>query len=58
MCPQSFLCEEAKVKQRSSSKNELCKIGEETIWESRFTCFLFPTAHSRDFYNSADLPTF
>ena len=29
MCPRSFLCEEAKIKQRSSSKKELCEIGEE-----------------------------
>ena len=39
MYPRSFLCEEAKIKQRSSSKKELCEIGEEAIWESRFTSF-------------------
>ena len=40
MYPWSFLCEEAKTKQHTSSKKELCEIGEEAIWESRFTCFL------------------
>ena len=35
MCPRRFLCDEAKIKQRSSSKKELCKIGEEAISESR-----------------------
>ena len=39
MYPRSFLCEEAKVKQHTSLKKELCEIGEEAIWESRFTCF-------------------
>ena len=39
MYPRSFLCEEAKIKQRTSSKKELCEIGEEAIWESRFTSF-------------------
>ena len=34
MYPQSFLCEEAKIKQRTFSKKELCEIGEEAIWES------------------------
>ena len=42
MNPRSFLCDEAKIKQRSSSKKELCKIGKEAIWESQFTCFLLP----------------
>ena len=37
MYPRSFLCEEAKIKQRTSSKKELHEIGEEAIWESRFT---------------------
>ena len=41
MYPQSFLCEEAKIKQRTPLKKELCKIGDEAIWESRFTSFLF-----------------
>ena len=37
MYPRSFLCEEAKIKQRTPLKEELCEIGEEVIWESRFT---------------------
>ena len=37
MCLRSFLCEEAKIKQRTFLKEELCEIGEEAIWESRFT---------------------
>ena len=36
MYPRSFLCEEAKIKQHTSLKKELCRIGEEAIWESRF----------------------
>ena len=40
MYPRSFLCEETKIKQRTSLKKELCEIGEEAIWESRFTSFL------------------
>ena len=36
-------CEEAKIKQHTFSKKELCEIGEEAIWESRFTCFCFLT---------------
>ena len=39
MYPQSCLCEEAKIKQYTSSKKELCKIGKEAVWESQFTCF-------------------
>ena len=39
MHPRSFLCEEAKIKQRAPLKKELCEIGEEAIWESRFTSF-------------------
>ena len=39
MYPRSFLCEEAKIKQRTPLKKELCEIGEEAIWESRFTSF-------------------
>ena len=31
MYPRSFLCEEAKIKQRISLKKELCEIGEEAI---------------------------
>ena len=41
MYPQSFLCEEAKTKQRTPLKKELREIGEESIWESRFTSFSF-----------------
>ena len=41
MYPRSFLCEEAKIKQRTPLKKELCEIGEGTIWESRFTSFFF-----------------
>ena len=40
MYSRSFLCEEAKIKQRTSLKKGLCEIGEEAIWESRFTSFL------------------
>ena len=39
MYPRSFLCEKAKIKQRTPLKKELCGIGEEAIWESRFTFF-------------------
>ena len=39
MYSRSFLCEEAKIKQRTPLKKELCEIGEETLWESRFTSF-------------------
>ena len=39
MYPRSFLCEEAKIKQRTPLKKELCEIGEEAIWESWFTSF-------------------
>ena len=35
----SFLCEEAKIKQRTSLKKELFEVGEEAIWESRLTSF-------------------
>ena len=35
----SFLCEEAKINQRTFLKNQLCEIGEEAIWEFRFTSF-------------------
>ena len=35
----SFLCEVAKIKQRTPLKKELCEIGEEAIWGSRFTSF-------------------
>ena len=39
MYPRSFLCEEAKIKQRTPLKKELCEIGEEAIWESQFPSF-------------------
>ena len=39
MYPWSLLCEETKIKQYTHSKKKLRKIGEETIWESRFTYF-------------------
>ena len=39
MYPRSFLCEEAKIKQRTPLKKVLCEIGQEAIWESRFTSF-------------------
>ena len=42
MYPRSFLCEEAKIKQRSPLKKELCEISEEAIWESRFISFFSP----------------
>ena len=32
MYPRSLLCEEAKIKQRTSLKKELYKIGEVAIW--------------------------
>ena len=41
MYPRSFLCEEAEIKQRTPLKKELCEIGEEAIWESRFTSFFW-----------------
>ena len=41
MYPRSFLCEEAKIKQRTPLQKELCEIGKEAIWESRFTSFLY-----------------
>ena len=40
MYPRSFLYEEAKIKQHTPLKKELCEIGEESLWESRFTSFL------------------
>ena len=40
MYPRNFRCEGAKIKQRTPFKKELCEIGEEAIWESRFTSFL------------------
>ena len=40
MYPRNFLCEEAKIKQRTSPKKELCESSEEAIWKSRFTFFV------------------
>ena len=37
MYPRSFLCEGVKIKQRTPLKKELREIGEEAIWECRFT---------------------
>ena len=34
MYPRSFLCEEAKIEQRTPLKKELCEVSEEAIWES------------------------
>ena len=39
MYPRSFPSEEAKIKQRTSSKKQLCETGEEAIWKSRLTSF-------------------
>ena len=39
MYPRSFLCEEAKIKQRTPLNEELSEIDEEAIWESQFTSF-------------------
>ena len=41
MYPRSFLCEEGKIKQRTSLKKELCEIGDKAKWESPFTSFFF-----------------
>ena len=41
----SFLCEEAKIEQRTPSKKELCEISEGAIWESRFTSFFSIRIH-------------
>ena len=43
MYPRSFLCEEAKIKQRTPLKKDLYEIGEEAIRESRFTSFFYLT---------------
>ena len=40
----SFGCEEAEIKQLTSLKKELCEIGEEAIWESRFTPFFWQSS--------------
>ena len=39
MYPRNFIYEEAKIKQHTSLKKELCAIGEEAVSEFRFTCF-------------------
>ena len=41
MYPRSFVCAKFRlfVKQGTFSKKQLCKIGKETIWKSRFTSF-------------------
>ena len=41
MNPRSCLCEGAKIKQRTPLKKEIREIGEEAIWESRFTSFFY-----------------
>ena len=41
MYPRSFLCEEAKIKQRTPLKKELREIGVEAIWKSQFTSFFY-----------------
>ena len=52
MYAQSFLCEETKIKQHTSSKQELCKIDELAIWESRFTCFFTYFQKDRNAYEN------
>ena len=57
MYPRSFLCEGAKIKQHTTTKTETCDIGEEAIWESRFTCFfLNPISNSTFFQNIFQIP--
>ena len=56
MYPRSFLCEEAKIKQRTPLKKELCEIGEEAIWESRFTSFFFYFFIVRSNYRNSMYP--
>ena len=43
MYPRSFLCEEAKIEQRTSLKKLIFETGEEAIWGSRFTGFFTKT---------------
>ena len=52
MYPRCSLCEEAKIKQHTSLKNKLRKIGQEAIWEFRFTCSLIFKLSLKKFYNS------
>ena len=54
MYPRSFLYEEAKIKQCTLLKKELCEIGEEVIWESRLTSFFLWSA----WYSKASLDSF
>ena len=39
MYPRNFLCEEAKMKHRTSSKKQLYEFDEEALWKSRLTSF-------------------
>ena len=57
MYPRSFLCEEAKIKQRTPLKKEHCEIGEEAIWESRFPSFfyLFSWCEINNFEKSTEI---
>ena len=47
---------EAKTKQHTFSKKELCEIVEEAIWESRFTCFFYRDIKLKKFDVSTKLP--
>ena len=49
MYSRSFLCEKAKIKQRTPLKKELCEIGKEAMWESRFTSFLYSIQFDKRF---------
>ena len=40
MYPRSFLREDAKINIYTSEKKEFCKVDQEAIRESRFTCFI------------------
>ena len=55
MYPRSFFCETAKIKQRTPWKKKFCEIGEEAIWESRFTSFLVSPENSVLFSQIMDL---
>ena len=49
----SFLCKEAKIKQRTSPKTGLCVIGEKAIWESRFFTWLsWVLRHTKHVFSS------
>ena len=56
MYPRCFLCEEAKIKQRTSLKKKLCKISEEAIWGSRSTFFFYRDIKFFKFDVSRQLP--